>query len=168
MKKNIFVKLICLSVIILLIGVSYSSAVSSVEKTSIYKCKKQENINCQKISDVYLNKIKKIEYRLDLYKKILNFFSINDQVLQTKFEKLSYKITNLKDIDDNTPICDFLENIYLYVKDIVYYIRDIYIGYQQDEPLRAFVINILAIPFAEAWLLVYVTGHEFNCWDDPF
>jgi hypothetical protein len=168
MKSSLFVKFLCLSIIVLLVGVSYSSAISSNEKTSILKRQNMVEINCQKINNIYQNTLERCIKKLDFYKKLINYFSKNDPVFKTKFEKLYDSKTTLKDIEKNSPICDVLENIYFSFKDIVYYIRDIYVNVKQEDPLRAFLINIFAIPFAQAWVTVWVIGYEINCWDDPF
>ena len=168
MKPSLFVKLICLSIILLLVGVSYSSAISSNEKTWVLKSQNKVKLNCQEVNNIYQNKLERSINKLEFYKKLINYFSKNDPDFKTKFEELYDSITTLKDIDYNSPICDVLENIYFSFKDIVYYIRDIYVNVKQEDPFRAFLINIFAIPFAQAWVTVWVIGYEINCWDDPF
>ncbi len=167
-KQNLLSKTLTLGIIILFIGVSYSSAISIETELFIVNNKSEEDFDCQEISNSYLVKLDRMFNRLEVYTKILKFFYINNPDLLEKWEKLSIRISALKDLNNDRPICDILKNIYFSFKDTLYYLKDVYNNLLGEEPLKAFILTLLAVPFAEIWLLTWVIGYEFNCWDEPF
>ena len=167
-KQNLISKILAMGIIVLFIGLGFSSAISIENRSSIVNNKSEEDCGCQETSDSYLVKLDRMTSRLEVYIKILMLLSKNNLELIKIWEELTVKISALEDVNNDKPICDILENIYLVFKDRLFYLSDIYKSLVGEEPLKAFLLTLLALPFAEFWLMIWVIGHELNCWDEPF
>jgi hypothetical protein len=107
--KSIFKQLICIIIILLLVGVSYTSAIRVENKTSIVKI--EEDCGCNEVSDTDIVGLEKQLDSLEVYSKLLLVLSRNNPELK----EITYEIFEIIDsinLWDFPIICDILESAY--------------------------------------------------------
>ncbi len=166
MKKNLLGKILALGIIVLFIGAGIYPAFAKVSITTNSEINK--DCECQPVDNLHFIKVRRLLNRLDFYSNILLVLSKHNPEVTKIYEELYNRISPLKEINNDRPICDILEKIYFSLKDLCYYLRDIYINYMEGNPIKAFIFNIIGYPFAFIWLMSWVIGYECNCWDEVF
>ena len=112
--KNICKKSIVISIILLLVGVSVSSALSVDTKSTISNNKSKECRECNEISDSDLIRVERLLNRVEVYSKLLLVLSRYNPKLREISGELYYEISFLKEefTNDRYPlICNVLETI---------------------------------------------------------
>ena len=168
MKKTLLSKTLILGIVLLFIGVSYSSAISVDSKSTIDKKQRVNDFDSREISNTHPDNLYMLFNRLEVYSKRLILLSKNNPEITEKWEELGIRNSALKDINNDRSICDKLENIYLSLKDFMYYLQDLYNNTIKVNPIKAYFIGVFSVSIAEMWLMSYVIGYEFKCWDEPF
>ena len=115
-------QLIVISIILLLIGVSVSSAISVDTQSTISSNESVEDCGCGEVSDADLIRVERLLDRVEVYSKLLLVLSRHNPEVLEDYEELSNDIELIKYmfkdfkskqlIDDYPIICFILEIIY--------------------------------------------------------
>ena len=106
--NNVSKKLIVISIILLLIGVSVSSAISVDTKSTISNNQREECSECKEVSKSDLILVERLLDRVEVYSKLLLVLSRYNPELKEISEELVDEIPKLKNLNDDFPIICFL------------------------------------------------------------
>jgi len=106
-------QLICISIIILLVSVSYTSAIRVSDKIPIVNNQGEDDCGCNEFSDYDIVKLEKNLNKLERISKLLLLLTKDFPKVNRKIEKLSYKIYNIKEEFANEPPNPILCIIYI-------------------------------------------------------
>ena len=95
--KSISKQLICISIITLLVSVSYTSAIRVDNEIPIVDNQGEHDCGCNDFSDADIIKLEKQLKNLERNNKLLLELSKDFPIVNRKIEKLSYKISNIKE-----------------------------------------------------------------------
>ena len=113
--KNISKQLICISIILLLIGVSVSRAISVDTESTISNNESEECKECNEVSDADLIKVERLLNRVEVYRKLLIVLAKHNPEVLEDCKEISNMITTLNKFDLNELICVGLINILKHV-----------------------------------------------------
>ena len=106
--KNISKQTIVISIILLLIGVSVSSAISVDTDSTISDNESEECRECNEVDDRQLVVLEKQLNRLEVYSKLLLVLSKHHPELEEDYNELTDMISTLNTLDLKDVICGFL------------------------------------------------------------
>ncbi len=109
--KYIYKKSLVISIILLLIGFSVSSAISVDTKSPVVNQQRGEDCNYEEINSRHLVRLERQLNRLEVYTKLLLVLSRDNPELREISEELSYLISTFKKSDLKDIICDWLLNM---------------------------------------------------------
>ena len=172
--KNICKKTITFSIILLLICVSVSSAISIDNESTKSNNEIVEDCNCKEIDSRHLVILERQLNMLEGYTKLLLVVSKYNPELKEIGEELSNEIMKLNGTleeltDDIFPIiCDNLEKIVYYIDGYAAYLvflLDIY----QDYPIIYNIILLMLAPLATIEMSFVILAFIFLCsWIKPY
>lgn len=162
--KSIYKQLICISIITLLVGVSYTSAIGFDNKIPIVDNQYEDDCGCKKFSDADIVKLEKKLNKLEMNNKLLLELTKDFPILNKKIEKLSYKISHIKEEYANEPpnpiLCIIYIGTYLDIWIILSIITPIIklFPFMTDEKWEKFSSIVLAVIFEVLVLIIYHCG----------
>jgi hypothetical protein len=165
--KSISKQLICISIILLLVGVSYTSAIRVDNKIPIVES--EEDCGCNEVSDADIVRLEKQLDRLERYSKRLLVLSKDYPELWEMSKELSYKISLLKgELTDDSSyslICDMLYQIYWELCNICEHLYS-WVYSTEEYSVEYFIALtcFLSIVFPAGFVFLLGMHHLFNCW----
>ncbi len=148
--KNICKKTLAVSIILLLVGVSVSSAISIDTESPVVNQQSVEDCNCKEVDSRHLVRLERQLNRLEVYSRLLLVLSRYNPELREISEELSNEIITLKEeLADDPPfpfICDILWTIIATIDGIIGFF------YEQWTSSEIYSIEFYI------WLLLYTTG----------
>jgi len=154
-------QLICISIIILLVSVSYTSAIRVSDKIPIVNNQGEDDCGCNEFSDYDIVKLEKNLNKLESSSKKSLELSKDFPILNKKIEKLSYKISNIKEEFENEPpnpiLCIIYIGMYLDIYIILTIITPIIklSPFMTDEKWQNFSSIVMAVIFETLVLIIY-------------
>ncbi len=106
--NNICKKTITFSIILLLIGITVSSAISIDTKSPVVNQQSEEDCNCKEIDSRHLVVLERQLNRLEVYSKLLLVLSNHNPELFKNYEELTDMISTLNTLDLKDLICNIL------------------------------------------------------------
>jgi hypothetical protein len=162
--KNISRQTFVISIILLLVGVSISSAISVDTESTISNKESEKCKSCGEVSKIDLIRVERLLDRVEVYSKLLFVLSRHNPELTEVSERSSFEISILKEglIDDGFPIiCDLIWTIVgpplNLIAEIVFYIDDLLGGEGIFALLVGLIVSPLLIPIIEI-------GERLDCW----
>ena len=157
MNINLINKILVLGIILLLMGVSYSTAFTIDSKISVVNNLKKENCDCEKTLNLDLIKIKRLVNKVKTYSNILPIFSKYKPEIKDRCNKIISDINTL-----DSPICDLIEPIYIIIFQIRLNLEELISEYQETPAIVGILLVYLAIVIA---LEISFIGlmYSFNC-----
>ena len=119
--KNICKKSIVICIILLLIGVGVSSAISVDTESTISNNQIEECRECQEVSKSDLVKVWRLLDKVEVYSKLLLVLSKYHPEVFEDFEELSYMVSTLKTLDLKDELCSIIFDIAVFSWDKYYY-----------------------------------------------
>ena len=159
--KSIYKQLIGIGIITLLVGVSYASATGVDNKIPIVDNQYENDCGCKKYSDAEIVKLEKNLNKLESSSKKSLELSKDFPILNKKIEKLSYKISNIKEEFENEPpnpiLCIIYIGMYLDIYIILTIITPIIklSPFMTDEKWQNFSSIVMAVIFETLVLIIY-------------
>ena len=162
--KSISKQIICISIITLLVGVSYTSAIRVDNKIPIVNEQDEDDCRCNDVSNADIIKLEKQLNKLERNCKLLLVLSKDLPIEKRKIEELSYKISNLKEGLASEPpnpilcvisICLFILTMIIF--SIVIRIIKL-LPFRPDRIWDIFSNIVMALTFEELVLIIYHCG----------
>jgi hypothetical protein len=170
--KSISKQLICISIIFLLLGVSYTSAIRVENKTTIVDS--EEDCGCNEVSDADIVRLEKQIDRLERYSNLLLVLSRYNPELKDECEELVNGISSIKGIFDDLPdepsdtiLCGIFTFLYMILSPIVIISNLIYEFIYEYFPILSELLYIILFPVLFVILLIEI-GMVFFCDFDPY
>ncbi len=159
--KNICKKTITFSIILLLIGVSVSSAISIDTKSTITNNESVEDCNCKEIDSRHLVRLERQLNRLEVYSKLLLVLSSYNSELREISEEL-YDLINSDSPWIFPIICGILLKILTKFDKMMEYLWELWLVYGNVIAMR--ISSILSY----VSIILYTKGGDLNCdWYEP-
>ncbi len=170
--KNICKKTITFSIILLLIGVSVSSAISIDTKSTISNNESVEDCNCKEVDSRHLVRLERQLNRLEVYSRLLLVLSKHNPELRELNEELSNEITTLKEelADDlsSRPICDIIGNIISTFISIHFKIYELVLKFEYKSigwRIFVFIDSLYLTLVAPIWYPLLIIYSILDCWE---
>ena len=163
--KKLCKKSIVISIILLFVGVSASSAVSVDTKSTISNNQNEECRECNEISDADLVKVERLLNRVEVYSKLLLVLSRHNPELREICEELSNGITTLKESLKNDGYSIICVLIWAIVAPPLYLITDII--YRIDQLLGGegvIELLLLLLFVSPIYIPIIELGERLDCW----
>jgi hypothetical protein len=161
MKKNLLSKILTLCIVVLFIGVSYTSATSVDTKSALSNNQSEECRDCNEVSDADLISVERLLDKVEVYSKLLLVLSRYNPEIREKCEGLleSIPFGNFRDFPI---ICSILEPIWNRYYNLSLKLMDLLLEYENNTIIH----NILGFIFVS--LEIYGTylwhiGLLINC-----
>jgi hypothetical protein len=176
MNKNQLRKSIVISIILLLIGVSVSSAVSVDTKSTISNNQREECRECNEVSDADLIRVERLLNRVEVYSKLLSVLGKYNPELREMSEELSDEITTLNDLYEELNlhqssqyipiVCEIVESIMTSLGNILIPVYELINRFYGNEIIRNILISISLVLAGIG--LPFMMFYEAFCADYPF
>jgi hypothetical protein len=162
--KNICKKSFVISIILLLIGVSVSSAISVDNESTISNRQSEECIACKEVSDTDLILVERLLDRVEVYSKWLMVLSRHNPELKQVCEELINEIKIVNNVAKGTFTYCLLLFIKIYiVGKIAIYLDMISCELPEDSTLYKIFYN-LTIYFWNKFSELIDSGKDYDCW----
>ena len=167
-------KILATGIILLFIGLPFSSAISVDTTPCISKDESEECIECEEVKKAELVKVKQLLSRVEEYCKLLLVLSKYTPEIKDEMYDLSYRISKLTDeildISSDEPfplICDILELILDLLDSIKLSILN-WIDSADEGSLNQFIAEIVLIIYLGAFgipigIIIGLVGTGFLC-----
>jgi hypothetical protein len=176
MKNRLYYKIFAIGIIVLLGGVSVSSAISIDNKPNIHNNKTEKECECEEVSDSDLIKLEGYLNRIRLFSNLVSILSkfnpeltdkCNDLLEDLRASTELYKTSKLNFNQNERPICD----IFVYIGISLFVVIAFIIVCASSIPEGTLGYNllmlILAIPFFSIYGLIefgmYLYVDVFKC-----
>jgi hypothetical protein len=138
--KTICKKSIVISIILLLIGVSVSSAISVDTESTISNNQSEECRECNKVDDRQLVVLEKQIDRLEVYSKLVLVLSKH----HPEITEMSMKLSELTNV--NRPLCELVLNIGInFINKFEYYVELAGYFYNESREVLGYLCTLLAL-----------------------
>ena len=165
---------ILISIILLLIGVSISSAISVDTKTIITNNQNDECRDCNKVRDADLIRVERLLDKVEVYSKLLSVLSKYNSELKEMSEELSNQLSNINKLYDefNTdilqqgthPICIILVPLYIIVLVNSVYLYHLGLEfYYSNHPLLGIIFISVALALEPITFFIIGMIKEYEC-----
>jgi hypothetical protein len=160
--KTISKKTIVISIILLLVGVSVSSAISVDTQSTISNNESEDCKECNEISKSDMVKVERLLDRVEVYSKLLLVLSRNNPELRGISERLSKRISTF---DDAPIICAIIESIFHSLGFMLEPLYEYINNFNGSEIIKQILISI-AVVYAGILSPIWAVGEIFGCWDE--
>lgn len=162
--KYISKQLICICIITLLVGVSYTSAIRVDNKIPIENKQDEDDCGCNDVSDVDIIKLEKQLKKLERNSKLLLVLSKDLPIEKRKIEELSHKISIIKEELASEPpnpiLCVISIGLFILTMVIFSIVTRIIklFPFRPDRIWDIFSNIVMALTFEELVLVIYHCG----------
>ncbi len=160
--KNIFKKTITFSIILLLIGVSVSSAYSIDTESPVVNKQSEEDCNCKEIESRHLVLSERQLNRIGVYTKLLLVLSRDVPEVKKKCEEVLDLIHSVKS-KSNLIICSILFGIFLPLYLIAYKLLEIAKSLDEHYALATLFGGIALLLFNGPLVIIAALGLAYGC-----